>query len=97
MHGDVRRGLDSQTNLVASDVDHGNDDVVADHDAFVAMTGQNEHDLHSLPGFEMVWQSVRWQAAHIRLQLDGDPDRVRSNQGHPWFRPDGKLFRLRRV
>lgn len=37
MDRDVLRSLDSQTNLVAPDIDDGDDNVIPDHDAFVAV------------------------------------------------------------
>src|SRR5436189_6462311 len=38
MHGHMRRGLDSETHLVPADVDDRNHDIVANHDAFIAVT-----------------------------------------------------------
>src|SRR5687767_14461429 len=43
MDGDGLGGVDPQTHLVAADVDHGDLDVVADHDRLVALTGQHQH------------------------------------------------------
>src|SRR5687767_4539856 len=46
---DLLRGVDPQTHLVAADVDHGDLDVVADHDRLVSLTGQHQH-VWLLPG-----------------------------------------------
>src|SRR5581483_10003477 len=35
--------VDAKTHLVAADIHHGDDNVVADHDAFVALSRQNKH------------------------------------------------------
>src|SRR5438093_11495180 len=43
MHGDVARGVDAQPHFVAADIDNRDDNVVADNDAFVTVSGQNQH------------------------------------------------------
>src|SRR3954468_5225951 len=43
MDADLFWGIDPQTHLVAADINHGNLDVVADHDRLVALTGQHQH------------------------------------------------------
>src|SRR3954462_13992221 len=48
VHGDLDGGRDPQSNLVAPDIHHGDDDVVTDDDAFVAVSGQDQH-LRLLP------------------------------------------------
>src|SRR4051812_2336395 len=37
---DVAGSIDPQTHLVAADINHGDFDVVADHDRFIALPGQ---------------------------------------------------------
>src|SRR5688572_32291571 len=49
MDADLFGGIDPQAHLVAADVNHGNFDVVADHDRLVALTGQHQH-TGLLPG-----------------------------------------------
>jgi hypothetical protein len=43
MDRDLGRGVDAQPDLVSPDVDDRDNDVVADHDAFVALPGEYEH------------------------------------------------------
>ena len=43
VYGDLDGGRDPQSNLVAPDIHHGDDDVIADDDAFVAVSGQDQH------------------------------------------------------
>src|ERR1043165_7883960 len=40
---DAGRGGDAQADLVAADIDDGDFDLVADHDCFVALTGEHQH------------------------------------------------------
>ena len=35
--------LDSQTNLVAANVNDGDHNIITDHDAFVSVSGKDEH------------------------------------------------------
>src|SRR5262245_8767566 len=39
----VGGGVDAQPHFVAADIDNGYDDVVADHDAFVTVSRQDQH------------------------------------------------------
>jgi hypothetical protein len=39
MHGDLGRGVDSETDFVSANIDNRDHHVVADHDAFVAVSG----------------------------------------------------------
>src|SRR4051812_9825135 len=43
VHADLDRGRDAQSDLIAPDIHHGDDDVIADDDAFVAVSGQDQH------------------------------------------------------
>src|SRR6516164_1017058 len=40
---DLLRSVDAQANLVAADINDRDLDVVADHDRFIALTGQHQH------------------------------------------------------
>src|SRR3954463_15073890 len=56
MDADLFGGIDPQTHLVAADINHGNFDVVSDHDRLVALTGQHQHTgsfLGKGPGSEI--------------------------------------------
>jgi hypothetical protein len=48
MDGDVLRRLDTETNLVAANFDHGHRDIVVDDDALVLFAGENQHNISSL-------------------------------------------------
>src|SRR5437868_322093 len=43
MHRNIARSVDAQSHLVASNIDDRYHDVVADHDALVSMSRQNQH------------------------------------------------------
>src|SRR5262245_31008724 len=43
MNRNVARGIDAQPHFVAANIDDRNDDVVADHDALVTVSRQNQH------------------------------------------------------
>ena len=47
VYGDLDGGRDPQSNLIAPDIHHGDDDVIADDDTFVAVSGQDQHLLGS--------------------------------------------------
>jgi len=47
VHGDFDRGRDPQPNLIAPDIHHGDNNVITNDDAFVAVSGQNQHLLGS--------------------------------------------------
>jgi hypothetical protein len=49
VHGDLDRGGDPQSNLIAANIHHGDDDVIANDDTFIAVTGQNQHRIRLLP------------------------------------------------
>jgi hypothetical protein len=49
VHRDLDRGRDPQSNLIAANIHHGDDDVIAYDDAFVAVTGQDQHRFRLLP------------------------------------------------
>ena len=49
VYADLDRGRDPQSDLVAPDIHHGDDDVIADDDAFVAVSGQDQHLVRLLP------------------------------------------------
>src|SRR4051812_3061739 len=56
MDADLFGGIDPQTHLVAADINHGDLDVVSDHDRLVALTGQHQHTgsfLGKGPGSEI--------------------------------------------
>jgi hypothetical protein len=40
---DVLRGIDTESNLVSTNVDDGHNNVVSDHDALIAMSRQDQH------------------------------------------------------
>jgi hypothetical protein len=40
---DIFRGLDTQPNLVASDLDHGERDAIADDDLFAGLSAEKQH------------------------------------------------------
>ena len=48
MNGDVLGRLDTETDLVSTDLDHGHRDVVIDNDALVLFAGENQHNISSL-------------------------------------------------
>jgi len=50
VNGDFLWSFNSQANFVASDLDDRNDDVLVDHDAFIFLTRQNQHDTQLSPG-----------------------------------------------
>ena len=41
--GNFRRGIDAQANFVAANIHDGDNNIVADHDAFIAVSRQNQH------------------------------------------------------
>ena len=43
VHGDFDGGRDPLSDLIAPDIHHGDDDVVTNDDAFVAVSGQDQH------------------------------------------------------
>jgi hypothetical protein len=43
VHRNLDRRRDPQANLVAPDIDYGNDDVITDNNAFISVAGQHEH------------------------------------------------------
>jgi len=49
VHGDLDWGRDSQSNLIAANIHHGDDDVIPNDDAFIAVTGQDQHRFRLLP------------------------------------------------
>ena len=49
VYGDLDRGRDPQSNLIAANIHNGDDDVIADDDTFVAVSGQDQHRLRLLP------------------------------------------------
>jgi hypothetical protein len=49
MDGNLDRGRDPQSNLIAPNIHHGDDDVIADDDTFVAVSGQDQHRSRLLP------------------------------------------------
>src|SRR5439155_2243983 len=49
VHLDTARRLDAQAHDITPDVEHGEDDVVADHHALTGTTGQDEHAPLSPP------------------------------------------------
>ena len=48
MDGDMLGRLDTETNLVSANLDHGHRDVVVDDDALVLFAGENQHKISSL-------------------------------------------------
>ena len=48
MDGDVLGRLDTETDLVSTDLDHGHRDIVIDDDALVLFAGENQHNISSL-------------------------------------------------
>ena len=48
MDGDVFGRLDTETDLVSTDLDHGHRDIVVDDDALVLFAGENQHNISSL-------------------------------------------------
>src|SRR5262245_56431527 len=49
VYGDFDRGRDPQSNLIAPNIHHGDDDVIPDDDTFVAVSGQDQHRSRLLP------------------------------------------------
>jgi hypothetical protein len=49
VHGDLDRGRDPQSNLITPNIHHGDDDIIADDDTFVAVSGQDQHRFRLLP------------------------------------------------
>jgi hypothetical protein len=45
VYGNILRRIDAQTDFVPANVDDRDNDIVPDHDAFVAVSRQNEHRL----------------------------------------------------
>jgi hypothetical protein len=43
MHRDILGRINSQANFVAANIDDCHDDIVTDHDALVAVSGQDQH------------------------------------------------------
>jgi hypothetical protein len=43
MHRDILGGIDSQTDLIAFDPQHGDGDFIAHHDRFTHSSRQNQH------------------------------------------------------
>jgi len=43
MHGDGARGVDADLDLVATDVDNNNGDVIADHDSLASFATDDKH------------------------------------------------------
>jgi hypothetical protein len=46
--GDMLGRLDTETDLVSANFDHGHRDVVVDDDALVLFAGENQHKISSL-------------------------------------------------
>src|SRR5262249_41617343 len=42
-------GRDPQSDLITPNIDHGDDDIIADDDTFVAVSGQDQHRFRLLP------------------------------------------------
>jgi hypothetical protein len=49
VYGDLDWGRDTQSNLIAPNIHHGDDDVIAYDDTFVAVSGQDQHRSRLLP------------------------------------------------
>src|ERR1700728_2315299 len=45
MDGDMLGRLDTETDLVSTDLDHSHRDVVIDNDALVLFAGENQHNI----------------------------------------------------
>jgi len=43
MNGDLAWSLDPKPDLVTADIDYGYNDVVANNDAFIALSGEDKH------------------------------------------------------
>ncbi len=56
---DLRRRLDPQLDLVALDVDHGDLDLVADHDALADAAGEDQHEAPCLAAASSSWMTCR--------------------------------------
>src|SRR3954469_23963456 len=47
--GHLTRGLDTETHLIAVDLDHGDDDVAVDDDLLIELTAEDQHaNLHEI-------------------------------------------------
>jgi hypothetical protein len=55
---DLTRRLDAQSHFVAPHVDDGDDDVVADDDAFVTLPGENKHGRLAVEIFRCRWRKA---------------------------------------
>src|SRR5262249_42488299 len=49
VHRDLDGGRDPQSNLITPNIHHGDDDIIADDDTFVAVSGQDQHRFRLLP------------------------------------------------
>jgi hypothetical protein len=49
VYRDFDRGRDPQSNLIAANIDDGDDDIIADDYALIAVSGQDQHRLRLLP------------------------------------------------
>jgi hypothetical protein len=49
VHGDLDWGRDPQSNLIAANINYGDDNVIADDDTFIAVTRQDQHWFRLLP------------------------------------------------
>src|SRR2546430_8801665 len=62
MHADLFGGVDPDSNLVPSNIDDGDFNVVADHDRFIALPGQHQHGGSFLgKGSEKFRSAHAWQ------------------------------------
>ena len=61
MNGDLRGGLDTQPDLVTANIDDGDNDVVAYDDAFVTLSGEDQHGGIVGAGGDRVGNSRWWR------------------------------------
>lgn len=67
MYIDAARCADPEADLITPDLEDGDDDVVADHDALVGMAGQHEHLRSPFP-----WPS---ETAETSSEMDAKAER----------------------
>jgi hypothetical protein len=64
MDRDLFRGVDSESNLIAANIDDGHLDVIADHDRLIALTRQHQHG-GSFLGMGLSLQARMWLATSV--------------------------------
>src|SRR5262245_7321016 len=92
MHRDLGWGIDPQPHLVAADIDDRDDNVVANNDAFVSLSGENEHrgllpSYFSRLGRSAVSNRRTVQGYVVKSAILPAPKSTRSSAGASAVRP----------